>query len=178
MGKLSVAMMERLQPIADAIDEQLRKEQHERINFMIECHSPSSMKNNLVLYKTLLRRDWNSKFFMKKTSTGILIDFHPKAIIGFTINRQENTDYDPNSFNISIPRTNNSPAMELNDIQLTQHLLMENPAEVFVQLSSLEQDTQRILAGDRSIPNTALLNFLGRRGYKYSIHNNLLRIFT
>lgn len=182
MGKLSMGVINRLHPIAEAIDKELAKPQEERQNIFIECPVPATMKNNLTLYKSMLRRDWNSRFWMRKRPTGVEISFAPSQTLPFTVHVGKENPPDVLQYNIVQPNgifPGDGPALELNDTQLIQHLLMENPNSVQVLLSSVSTETQKFLQDPLNEPTTALINFLQRRGYKYSIIlNNRLRIFT
>lgn len=182
MGKLSSGTINKLHPIAEAIDNELQKPQEERQTIFIECAVPATMKNNLTLYKSMLRRDWNSRFWMRKRPTGVEISFAPSQTLPFTVRVGKEEQIDTLQYNIVQPGgifPGDGPALELTDTQLIQHLLMENPNSVQVLVACLSEQTQEYLKDSLNTPTTALINFLHRRGYKYAvILNNRLRIYT
>jgi len=182
MGRLSIATIENLQPIAQAIDTELEKEQADRKTIFIECAAPTTLKNNLTLYKSMLRRDWNSRFWMVKRSTGLEINFQPAKKLNFTMHIGDKPQESSVTYNIvqdSSVHPGDGPALEMSDTELTQHLLMENPASTQVLIDSLSDATKKYLADPLNAEASALINFLNRRGYKYSVlMNRRLRIFT
>lgn len=181
MGRLSHGTISNLLPIAEAIDKELAKDQPDRQTIFIECGSPTTLKNNLTLYKSMLRRDWNSKFWMVRKDTGLEVNFQPSKRLNFTMHVGQKAPEDTIQYNIVQPGAvypGDGPALELSDTQLTQHLLMENPNSVQVLLECLSDETRRYLANQLNAEATALINFLNRRGYKYSVILNRLRIFT
>lgn len=182
MSKLSNGTISSLQPIVEAIDKQLSKDQADREDITIQTNNPKTLKNNLATYKTLFRRDWNSRFWMSKKSDSVVISFNPAKRLNFTVHVGKPPEVTELQFNIVQPdgiRPGDGPALEMNDIQITQHLLMENPADVQVNLLYLSSATQDFLKDPKNAEPTALINFLERRGYSYSVLlNNRLRIFT
>jgi hypothetical protein len=182
MGRLSVGTIENLQPIAQAIDTELEKQQADRKMIFIECSAPTTLKNNLTLYKSMLRRDWNSRFWMVKRSNGLEINFQPSRKLNFTMHVGEKPPETSVMYNIvqdPSVHPGDGPALEMSDSELTQHLLMENPHSVQVLLDNLSDETKKYLADPLNAETSALINFLNRRGYKYSVlMNRRLRIFT
>lgn len=182
MGRISNGTISNLQPIAQAIDAELEKEQSERKTIFIECSAPTTLKNNLTLYKSMLRRDWNSRFWMVKRSNGLEINFQPNRKLNFTMHVGEKPQESSVLYNIvqdSSVHPGDGPALEMSDTELTQHLLMENPISTQVLIDALSEGTKKFLADPLNSETTALINFLNRRGYKFSIlQNRRLRIFT
>jgi|DEB3_MinimDraft_2_1074329.scaffolds.fasta_scaffold00335_12 hypothetical protein len=182
MSKLSSGTISALQPIVDAIDAELEKDQLDRQVITIETNNPKTLKNNLAAYKTMFRRDWNSRFWMKKKEKAVEISFHPTAKLNFTMHVGNAAPEDKVIFNIVKPdamHPGDGPVLEMNDAQVTQHMLMENPTQAQFLISNLSEATQEYLKEPKNSESTALINFLHRRGYKYQIIlGTKLRVFT
>lgn len=182
MAKLSNGTINSLQPIVEAIDAELAKEQPERCDITLQTSNPKTLKNNLATYKSLFRRDWNSRFWMSKKSDSVVISFNPTQRLNFTVHVGSPAQEETLQYNIVKTdgmRPGTGPVLEMNDMQLTQHLLMENPSDSQYHLAALSEDTQTFLNDPLNQPPTALINFLQRRGYKYAvIMGTRLRIFT
>lgn len=182
MAKLSNGTISALQPIVEAIDAELLKEQYERCDITLQTSNPKTLKNNLATYKSIFRRDWNSRFWMSKKNDSVVISFNPAQKLNFTVHVGSPKVEETLQFNIVKAdgvRPGTGPVLEMNDMQITQHLLMENPSDSQYQLAMLSEDTQTFLKDPINEKPTALINFLERRGYKYAvIMNTRLRIFT
>lgn len=182
MAKLSNGTISALQPIVEAIDRELAKEQDAREEIHIETNNPKTLKNNLSTYKSLFRRDWNSRFWMSKRDDRIVVSFSPSEKLNFTLHVGVKPPVEEVQFNIVQSdgvRPGDGPALEMNDMQITQHLLMENPSDVQFSLLHISTETLNFLRNPVTAEPTALINFLQRRGYKYAvIMNTRLRIFT
>jgi len=183
MSKLSSGTISALQPIVEAIDAELEKEQEDRQLITIQTNNPKTLKNNLAAYKTMFRRDWNSKFWMKKKAEAVEISFHPTAKLNFTMQiGGPPVKEDTVTFNIVKPdalRPADGPPLEMNDAQVTQYMLIENPSDVQFLVQALNEGTQNYLKDPSNNETPALINFLHRRGYKYQvILGTKLRIFT
>lgn len=182
MAKLSNGTINALQPIVEAIDAELQKDQQERCDITLQTSNPKTLKNNLATFKSLFRRDWNSRFWMSKKKDAVVISFNPAQRLNFTMHVGSPQAEECLQYNIVRPdgiRPGTSPVLEMNDMEITQYLLMENPQDVQFNFLLLSVDTQKFLRDPLNEQPTALINFLQRRGYKYSlILNQRLRIFT
>jgi hypothetical protein len=183
MSKLSSGTISALQPIVDAIDAELEKEQEDRQLITIQTNNPKTLKNNLAAYKTMFRRDWNAKFWMKKKAEAVEISFHPTAKLNFTMHiGGSKPKEDGVTFNIVKPdalRPAEGPPIEMNDAQITQYMLIENPSDIQFLVAALNPGTQEYFKDPSNNETPALINFLHRRGYKYQvILGTKLRIFT
>lgn len=182
MAKLSNGTINSLQPIVEAIDAELAKEQPERCDITIQTSNPKTLKNNLATYKSLFRRDWNSRFWMSKKNDSVVISFNPAQKLNFTIHVGSPAQEEVLQYNIVKAdgvRPGIGPVLEMNDMQITQHLLMENPSDSQYHLAMLSDETQEFLKDPINEKPTALINFLERRGYKYAvILGTRIRIFT
>lgn len=176
MGKLSAGTIQTLQPIAEAIDNELEKEQQNRTNFLIQCASPGTMKNNLVLYKTLLRRDWNGKFWMSKKDNGVAIDFHPRRIANFTLQPIVQDETKRETFSIVTSGQDTAIAKELTDAEASHELLVENPSVMLLSIPHLSEETQNFLQDSKNADPSALIRLLQRRGYSWMVLGNKLKI--
>ena len=182
MGTLGSRTVDLLQPIVKKIDEQLEKVQEDRTPIIIRTNQPTTLKNNLVLYKHNYRKDWNGKFWMRKHSDNIEITFQRGKVLSFSIEEGHQND-DGASYSIE---ENVSPMItgipfEMNDDQIVQHLLEENPSEAFFLYEPLSERTKIYLADPANEPTSALITFMQRRGYKYELVNKntpQLRIYV
>lgn len=176
MGKISAGTIQALQPIADAIDDELKKEQENRVNFLIQCPSPGTMKNNLVLYKTLLRRDWNGKFWMSKKDNGVEVNFHPKRIATFSLQPVVQDEGKRDAFSIVTTGSSSLVAKELTDAEASHELLVENPSIMLLSIQHLSEETQNFLQDPKNADPSALIRLLQRRGYSWMVLGNKLKV--
>jgi hypothetical protein len=181
MGKLSAGTISLLQPIANAIDAELERPQEDRKNFLIQCAAPHTMKSNLVMYKTLLRRDWNGKFWMNKKKEGVEISFSPSRLTYFSIQRMDGTPAPPAAgFVIDRDEFRVRPEVLLNmsDGELSQYMLIEAPREAFVSTHNLTEESRMYIADPNNREQPALFRLLHRRGYHWTLRDNVLKIHT
>lgn len=176
MGKLSTGTITALQPIANAIDRELAREQIDRENFLIKCAAPNTMKSNLVLYKTLLRRDWNGKFWMTKKEEGVEINFHPNKVANFTLHPVVRSSQEELFTIVQSSTVEPAVVYEMSDAEASHHLLVENPSSFLLSISHLSSDTQRYLEDPNASTESALIRLLQRRGYSWTITGNKLKI--
>lgn len=176
MGKLSTGTIKALQPIAEAIDVELEKEQPNRVNFMIRCAAPSTMKSNLVLYKTLLRRDWNGKFWMTKKEEGVEINFTPNRVANFTLQPIVKLDPEPNFTIVASATVEPAILHEMTDAEASHHLLVENPSALLLNISYLTPETKAYLDDPNNADQSAFIRLLQRRGYSWTIIGNKLKV--
>jgi hypothetical protein len=184
--RIATKTIEVILPIIEAIDKQLAMAQDDRKNFLIETDKIDTLKNTLVAYKTNFKKEeWNGRFFMtKQRNKGLYIDFRPKNVPkpSFANIAFDEEPVASNALNFTIMDTSapeDGVAVELNDNQLSQELLMENPSSIMVLLASLSDETRKYFRNPLSEPPSALVNLFQKRGYKYQlIQGTKVRIFT
>jgi hypothetical protein len=197
MGIISKTMMETLRPIAEAIDTALELPQEERKAFLIRTPNARSMKSNLVMYKSMLRRDWNGRFWMVKSEEGLWINFSPSRVLAYSI-AKETADIERPKFQIEYrdPSEPNPRVIvdtgkygsagaavrrEMNDQEIMLFLMEENPVNTTYAFLCLDQQTQKYIFDPKNEEEPALIRFLQRRGYKWEYYpsaNPTLRIYV
>jgi len=187
--KISNATIETLKPIIDQIDFELSKDQEDRVSFQIHSNRVPSLKANLATYKSLFRsEDWNGKFWMtkKKSKEGesyLEINFSPTVRMNFTMKPVEKPPEEKvELYNIvsesSGPNPGDGPALEMNDRQISQMLLLESPRSAQFLISALSPETQAFLADMKSGEPSGLINLITRADYKIAVvMGTPLRIF-
>jgi hypothetical protein len=188
--KVSAATIERLTPIIQAIDDELTKEQEDREDFKVYTTSANSMKNALVHYKAVYKAaEWNGKFWMvkgkdKKADEEYLeFRFSNLNRTRFEISKVGVKDDDVASVDIPIIRKNtpvpaDGPVLEMNDNQISQMILMENPTSATFDRKFLSKETNNFLDNSRTAEPSALINVALRRGYQVvPVLGTRMRIF-
>lgn len=177
-----------LQPVIDRIDEELRKPQAERDTIKIQSSDTNKLKNYINNFKSNFRRsEWNGKFFIYRRSSAIHgnyieVDFNPKktglhylrimdskeidetakVALGKIIDEAEKVVGGTESLSAGI-----QVVMELSDLELMQHLMLEGPDSIKVSVKYLSRETISHLSDPVNHPTTAIINFLNKRGYGY-----------
>lgn len=167
MTKLSTGTVLTLQPIIEAIDNELAKEQPDRLALRIDTDRVSNIKNLLAAYKSQHRaRDWNGKFWMNKKKDHLEISFAPPRSLTFTVKvaDAEETHYTINS-TASVPTS--GPLLEMTDKQILEHILTESPQFADFHTDFLSPESKAFLAG--TAEQTPLFIMLDRRGYKHVV---------
>lgn len=178
--KITSAAIEQLQPIIAQIDNELAKDQEDRVSFQLYSNRVPSLKTSLATYKSLFKRDeWNGKFWMhkkinKETKEQYLeIDFTPRGRMNFTMKTVEPTKDNDALYQIvtqnDAPNPGDGPAFEMNDRQISQMLLLENPKAAQFLIASLSPETQAFLQDMKNADPTGLINLIQRNGYKISV---------
>lgn len=189
--KITSNAIEQLAPIIEQIDNELAKDQEDRVTFIIRSDRVPSLKANLATYKSLFRRDeWNGKFWMhkkldKKTDIPYLeINFSPRGRPNFIIEKPETATLDESDRLFDTITTNDAlnpgdgPAYEMNDRQISQMLLLEAPKSAQFLISHLSTETQEFLKDMKNADPTGLINLIQRNGYRISIvMDTRLRIY-
>ena len=187
--KITSAAIEQLAPIIEQIDHELAKDQEDRVSFQLYSNRVPSLKTSLATYKSLFKRDeWNGKFWMhKKTNKEtkeqyLEIDFTPKSRMNFTMKPVEVPKDTDAAFHIvtpnDAPNPGDGPAFEMNDRQISQMLLLENPKSAQFLISALSDETKAFLADMKNADPTGLINLIQRNGYKISVvMDTRLRIY-
>jgi hypothetical protein len=179
MPKLGTRTIELLRPIAERIDAELDKEFSSRSPIIIETNQPGTLKNNLTLYKYTIRRDWNGKFWMTKRHDSVCISFQTRSPLKFEFRETQGPEESPYSIRTPLTSGQRGPLLEMNDNQIVQHLLEENPPEEFFRYDYLSEETRNYFADPANEDPTALINFLSRRGYKYQLFPpNTVKIYV
>lgn len=187
--KLSSGTIEEIKPIIDQIDNELKKDQDERITFQIITNRVPSLKTALATYKSLFRREeWNGKFWMhkkKNKETGeayLEINFSPRERMNFSIQQigvVKNTDTEFTIIaNNDAPNPGDGPALEMNDSQVSVYILTEQPRAAQFLISCLTDATKEYLKDVKNNEKSALMNLLERNGYRCSVvMDTRLRIY-
>lgn len=187
--KLSSGTIEEIKPIIEQIDNELLKDQDERITFQIFTNRVPSLKTALATYKSLFRREeWNGKFWMhkkKNKETGeayLEINFSPRERMNFSIQQLgvvKNTDTEFTIVtNNDAPNPGDGPALEMNDQQISVYLLTEQPRAAQFLISHLSENTKAFLADIKNGEPSALINLIERNGYRISVvMDTRLRIY-
>lgn len=180
MAKLGARTIELLQPLAQRIDAELEKPQMDRQPVTILTDNPGTLKSNLTLYKYTLRRDWNGKFWMNKKSDSLVISFQSRSAMTYTI-AEKHEGPEGSSYQIKTPLSagQRGPLLQMDDDEIVQYLLEENPAESFFLFSALSQKSRDYFADPANEDPTALATFLSRRGYKYQLFPpNTIKVYA
>lgn len=179
MTKISANTILTIQPIIEAIDAELAKEQPDRLLLRIESEQVRNLKQILTTYKSHHRReDWNGKFWMTKKDGHLEISFDPPRRLSFSIVTEDTKSPTSATFKItgSAPLPADGPLQEMNDSQVLEYVMLESPSNASFLIDALNPDTIAYLRGE-SGERTALINMLDRRGYKATtIQNHRLRI--
>lgn len=184
MGQLSAETITKLQPIANVIDAELEKEQNDRAQITIKSTVPRNLKRVLAKYKSDFRRDWNGLFFMnvKEKEGQVVIDFQPKVKPSFAIEVKPKKEKEDKSLLFeSISSIPLYPAdgvpREDDDIALMKFFLIEGLQVVQNRISAMLPATQAYLVDSNMADEPALMKFLERQGWKWTVlNNNRLRI--
>jgi len=108
---------------------------------------------------------------MRKRSDSVEITFSTQSALTFDI-EEGNMNSDGASFFIE-NETQANPGKgvvhELNDDEIVQYLLTQNPRELFVQYDNLSDGTKRYITDPANEPSSGLILFMKRSGHKYEV---------
>lgn len=165
----------KLQPIITAIDDELAKDQDERIDFHIETPTPTTLKNHLEQYKCDYRQDWKQRFqmFNYKNSKRLEFKFNFRANNVYKIIKPGQAE--------DLEVVKDTPVMgadgvplELNDIEVAGYIL-QGHQKIVVLLSCLSLKTQSWCKDPLNNESTALISLCIRLSYKITLLTERVR---
>lgn len=188
MPKISERSIERLRPIAEAIDMELTKPEPERVSLYIRTAKPKTMKNELNNFKSQFKaNDWRGKFWLIVHNSNPF--YGPCVEVSFNASRSLANSYEivrPEEKQTEIYRGDElarpesflvTPTSELQDeTQIGIFILTENPINMKIRFEVLSTDTQNYLTDPQNNEETPLIRSIIRRGYHFTKRDSFLWI--
>lgn len=183
MAKTTEGSYKLIQPIINAIDEEMQKEKEYRIDFPVipnTHHKVSTIKKYIEDYIKEFKPEWKGRFQIRKNTRENSLTFNFNAVDEpFNINKKV-VEEGFEAFTINKGKTSvipPEPFQEMSESEAAIYMLGEAPNAVSFLLDMLNENTQDFVRGSPS-SESAFIALMERRGYSWAfLPPNRLRIF-